>query len=432
MSVPSPADVAPPHRPRRGPPAPIARPPLSREELRDVLVIALRAGQIMLENGANTLRVEETVHRIGTGLGAEWLEVYVTPGGILVTGVSHGEHRTRIQRVVKSGIDLSRVAAVIGVSRAVSAGEMTRDDARTELDRIATQPRVYGQWSTMAGVGLACGTAALLFGGGPTEGLIALGTAAVAQFARVRLAEQLPSRILVTGLIAALATALAYGLVTLVPSQHSPAALLASVLLLVPGVLMVSSIADLFRGDTVSGVARGVNAVLVLGAIGAGIWGVLLATGAQLTLAPGTPPVLPLAMLLAACNSIGFGILFDVPRRALLAGAIVGMLAYSTRYVSLQFAIPPEAAIFFGGLVIGLLGELLARWRRLPTAMFTIPAFVTLVPGTIAFRALLDFVRADYTAGTEHLVQALLLTAALAAGIGVVNAIARMRTRPVL
>lgn len=46
-------------------------PPLSRDDMRDVLATALRAGQLMVENGANTSRVEETVHRLATALGAD-------------------------------------------------------------------------------------------------------------------------------------------------------------------------------------------------------------------------------------------------------------------------------------------------------------------------------------------------------------------------
>jgi hypothetical protein len=123
------------------------RPPLSRDDLGDLLRIAMRAGQLMLENGANTAHVEETVHHIGTALGAQWLDVYVTPSGIIASAISHGEHRTLTQRVVKSGIELSRFAAVIEVSRRAAAGDLGRADVRAALERIAVQPR----WPTALG-----------------------------------------------------------------------------------------------------------------------------------------------------------------------------------------------------------------------------------------------------------------------------------------
>jgi uncharacterized membrane protein YjjB (DUF3815 family) len=80
-------------------------------------------------------------------------------------------------------------------------------------------------------------------------------------------------------------------------------------------------------------------------------------------------------------------------------------------------------------VVIGVLAELLARALRQPTMLFSIPGFIPLVPGSAAFRTLLEFVGADYAAGTASLVRTALLTAALAAGLGTVNALARIRQR---
>jgi uncharacterized membrane protein YjjP (DUF1212 family) len=410
-------------------PAPHTRPALSRDALGEVLRVAMRAGQIMLENGANTARVEETVHRIGTALGAEWLDVYVTPTGIIASALSHGEHRTITQRVVKSAIDLSRIAAVLEVSRAADAGTLAGAEVRAALERIAGQPRVYGRWSTALAVAIGCACFAALFGAGPRELLATLLAAGLAQLARERIGRLNIGRLLITGAVAVIAAGLALMLATLLETAQPALVLLASELLLVPGVLMVSSVADLFRGDTISGLARATNAFLVLGAISAGIWTVLLATGMRTPLAPGAPPPLAAAAVLATVAAGGFAVLFDVPRRALWVAALVGGLAYGARQGALLAGGPPEAAIFVGGVVIGVLSELLARALRQPTMLFSIPGFIPLVPGSAAFRTLLEFVGADYAAGTASLVRTALLTAALAAGLGTVNALARIRQR---
>ena len=407
------------------------RPPLSRDDLGDVLRIAMRAGQLMLENGANTARVEETIHHIGTALGAQGLDVYVTPSGIIASATSHGEHRTLTQRVVKSGIDLSRFAAVLELSRRATAGELGRPEARAELERIAVQPRVYTHWLTVLAVAAACMCFAALFGAGPIEALATFVAAGVAQQMRAWLAPINLSRLLGTGIVAALAAGLALTLANLLGSTAPGTAVLGAVLLLVPGVLMVSSVSDLFRGDTISGIARATSAFLLLGAISTGIWTVLLVDGAGMDLGPTSPPPALAAIGLALVATAGFAILFDVPRHVLLVSAIVGMLAYGARLAALTFGWPPEPAIFLAGVVIGLLAELLARGYRAPTSLFTIPGFITLVPGAAAFRTLLAFVNADYTTGTAGLVRTALLTTALAAGLGTVSALARVRQKPI-
>ncbi|GAB4193844.1 MAG: threonine/serine exporter family protein [Roseiflexaceae bacterium] len=409
------------------PPPSDGQPHLDRDALREVLVIAMRAGQLMLENGANTSRVEETIDRIGTALGAQGLEVFVTPTGIIVTGVAQGEHRTRIQRIVRTGIDLGRVAAVIDVSRRAEMRLLDREGVRIELERIAVQPREYGPLLTTIAVALACASSAALFGGGWREALAALIASGVAFFPRAWLIEHFPSRLFVISLIAALGSALGMLLAQLLNATLLAPALLGSILFLVPGLLMVSSTADLFRGDTISGMARAASAALVLAAIGAGMWMVLMVSGMRADLETSGPPSLLVALLLAPLAASGFAVMFNVPRRALAFGAVVGALAYVMRLATLNMGAPPEVAIFLGGAMIGLCGEVLARLLRFPTALFTIPGFITLVPGTTAFRSLLDFVNVRYSDGTEHLIRAALLTAALAAGLGTINAFARLR-----
>lgn len=47
-------------------------PPLDRETLTDIVDLALTAGLLLMENGAESERVEETVRIVGTGLGCDW------------------------------------------------------------------------------------------------------------------------------------------------------------------------------------------------------------------------------------------------------------------------------------------------------------------------------------------------------------------------
>jgi uncharacterized membrane protein YjjP (DUF1212 family) len=399
---------------------------VTRDELREVLVIAMRAGQIMLENGANTARVEETIARIGAALGGERADVYATPSGIIATFAAGAEHRTRVQRSTRAGIDLSRVAAVLEISRAAEAGALGLAGVREALERVATQGRVYGPSTTTLAVALACACTGALFGGGALEFAVVLVAAGAAHLLRGWMQERGLGRLLVTGLVAGFATALALALATLAGAQRPGPALLGAVILLVPGVLMVSSVADLFRGDVLSGSARAVSALLVLIAIAGGVWAALLITGAQVSLSP-APVVLPFAPLLALLSAGGFGVMFDVPRRALLACALVGAASYAVYDLCLLAGAPPGAAAFVAGGAVGLLSLLLARWLRQPTMLFSIPGFIPLVPGALAFRTLIEFVSDDYTAGTANMVRAAVITIALAAGLGTASALARRR-----
>ena len=399
---------------------------MERDELRDVLGLALRAGQLLLENGANTARVEETAVCIGKGLGAEALDIYATPSGIIGSIRSGEEHRTRVLRVVNSTLMLGRVAAVIDLSRRAATGQAGRAEVGLALERIAVQPPAYGHWLTLAAVAAACASLAALFGAGPREVAATAMAAGLAQQARMWLTAIRLNRLLLTSAVAAVAAGSALSLSRLLQAPQPASAMLASVLLLVPGVVMVSAVVDLFRGDTLAGISRGVAATLTLISIAVGIWLVLLVSGISIPLESTPPPSLPLAVALAFVATVGFAVAFDAPPRALWGCGLIGALAYVARQGALGAGLPPEPAIFCGGLAVGILGELLARRRYLPASIFTIPGFIPLVPGALGFRTVLVLVERDYPTGVASLFQAILLTGALASGLATVQVLARM------
>lgn len=399
--------------------------PLTREHLREVLLTAMRAGQLMLESGANTARVEETIYRVGRALGAEALEIYVTPTGIIASGVAGGEHRTRIVRVTRTSIDLNRIASVIEVSRQAAAGQLDREAVGAALERVAALPRLYGTVVTTVAVALACAAFAGLFGGGwPELGATAL-AAGLAHIVRHLLLQTRLNRVLITLVIASLVAGLGVGAAWLLGARPE-LVILSAELMLVPGAMLVSAVSDLFRGDTIAGMARGVSALLTLTAIGAGLWATLLLTGVQAALAPAQPPPAMASAGLATLATAGFAVLFNVPRRALALCALIGGAANTARLALLGAGAPPEAAIFAGGLIVGALALALAYGVRLPTSIFSIPGFITMVPGSLAFNAVVSFASTDYPGGLANLIRALLLTTALAAGVGTLSALARV------
>src|SRR5262245_8785437 len=110
---------------------------LTHDRLGEVLATTMHAGQILLENGASTARVEETVRRMGEALGAEQVEVFATPTGLFATHSVGGEHRTRVQRIARVDMDLSKIEAALAISRAVSAGRMELAETQAALTRAA-------------------------------------------------------------------------------------------------------------------------------------------------------------------------------------------------------------------------------------------------------------------------------------------------------
>lgn len=245
--------------------------PLTHEELTDIIELCLWAGQMLLQCGANSFRVEESVHRFGTGLGCDWLDVVIRTESITVTASSGGEFRTKTRRVVRMGVDMTRMMAINTLSRNIERGKCNREQARTHLEAIDTAVSHYNRWFVIVMVGLACAAFSQLFGGDwPVFGITFL-AASVAMFARQELGKLhfnpfiiVTTCALVAGLIASLA-----GLphVTAVPET----ALMASVLLLVPGVPLINSLHDFVRGYMSNGVTRGALGLIISFCIALGL-----------------------------------------------------------------------------------------------------------------------------------------------------------------
>ena len=256
--------------------------PLAYHELRDIIDLSLWAGQMLLHHGSTSQRVEESVHKIGTGLGCDWLDILVSPNVITITASSGAEFRTKLRRVSSLGVDLGKVTAVNDLSRLISNGELDRFQMRTELEHIDIMPRSYNRWLVVLMVGLACAAFSRLFGGDWIIFGITFGASAVAMLLRQELSHRYFNPLLVVVACAFVAGCLASTAGLFQLSDQPETALAAAVLLLVPGVPLINAAQDLIRGHLVTGIARGVTGLLISLAIALGLLLALSLTGVAL------------------------------------------------------------------------------------------------------------------------------------------------------
>ena len=68
------------------------------------------AGRLIMENGGETCRVEETVLRMGHAFGFREVECFAVPSGLFVSyRKSDGTIETAVKRIRRKGIDLTRI-----------------------------------------------------------------------------------------------------------------------------------------------------------------------------------------------------------------------------------------------------------------------------------------------------------------------------------
>lgn len=257
----------------------IPKPPLEREALRDVIDLSLWAGQMLLQHGAESARIEEMVHRLGTGLGADWMDILVSPNAIVATTVSGEEFRTKIRRVVSIGVNMQVIDEVNSLSRRVWSGELDRHGLRAELIRIDRLPKQYNRWVVVGMVGLACASFSRLLGADWAVFAMTFVAAAVAMWVRQELARRHFNTLMIVvgtaftaGLIASTGSLLQIG-------TQPQIALAASVLQLVPGVVLINAADDLIKGHLLIGITRGISGILISMGIALGLLLAITLTG---------------------------------------------------------------------------------------------------------------------------------------------------------
>ncbi|MFQ3537049.1 MAG: threonine/serine exporter family protein [Aggregatilineales bacterium] len=258
----------------------------TQTELAAALGVVLRVGVLVLRSGAASFRTQEVMERCAGALGIAQLEAYVTPTGIIASAYSGDEHRTQIRQVRGLAVDMNRVIALELLSRTLPPG-IEAAELHKRIDAIEAQGMLYPRWVVALMVGLACGAFAVIIGGSALEFVAAFGSAATGQTLRMALIKRQFSVVPIVVICAAVAAGICYTLLRLMTPLYQilviqaslQNGMVASVLLLVPGVPLITALLDLVHLDLVSGLSRGIYAVMILVCIGVGMLPILLVTG---------------------------------------------------------------------------------------------------------------------------------------------------------
>jgi len=130
---------------------------------------------------------------------------------------------------------------------------------------------------------------------------------------------------------------------------------------------------------------------------------------------------LPDLLLQAICGfaaTVGFAILFNVPRDLLLAVGLVGSAGHLLRIILRGVGASNEVATFAGALLVGLFGFYQARRWQFPRLVFTVTGVISMVPGVAAYETVVYFGNDKILDGLQSGVHVALLVGAIALGLG--------------
>ena len=361
------------------------------EQQAQALAIASEAGHILLENGAEISRVEETMERIATYYGVDSKSFFVLSNGIFTT--SSFNKYANVEFIPFKGTQLDKVVAVNQLSRDIVAGKYTLAQARERLQEIRNMPP-HPYWEQVLASALGSAGFCIVFGGGMLDCaasfvcgiLLWLFVLYVTAPHMSKIVGNIVGGLFVTGLCI-LFHRIGFG--------HSlPNMIIGAIIPLIPGVPFVNGVRDLANEDYIAGATRLLDALLVFFCIAAGVMlafvGDRLISGSMILLQGMTVDAftyqMPVQIIASFIGTAAFAVLFGVPRKYYVLCGVSGVLGWILYMILARYAgFTPPAATLFATMLVVLSARSFSVLDRCPAIVFLLCGIFPLVPGAGVF-----------------------------------------------
>lgn len=394
-----------------------------------VLTTILDIGEEMLLCGAEVSRVEESLKRMGTALGADRVDAFIITSSMVVT--LHAEGRdplTQTRRVVNTGTDIGRLHRLNDLARRVAANKLSCDEAETELKEILKQKR-YPFAFEIVSYAFISGAFTLFFGGGIIEALCSFVIGALLSLVVTFTAKTGLNKIFARLVSSFAATLLAFIFLHIGIVDGVDNIIIGNIMTLIPGVGLTTALRDLFVGDSITGLLRTIEAALFALAIAGGYF----LSAFIMQDVPGgysageAQPLLQIAT--GFIGSIGFAVLYNIRGIRFVFASLGGLFSWSA-FLGLGFLVQSEIARYFiVAALISLYAEIMARVLKTPTTTFIITSLIPLIPGSSLYYTMTNAFLGNGGDFIARGIMTLSLSGALAAGIIVIAGLAKIFKR---
>ncbi len=243
-------------------------------DLNKLIKISTLAGKIMLESGAETYRVEETISRICIAYGAHTADSFVIPTGIMVTITYYDEVATLVKRITSRGVDLNKIDAVNDLSRKIQLESIDLCDLNKDLIKISNEPR-YSAFITLLCSSIAAGCFSIMFGGDLKDFFSTCLIGAIIKIVMIIFQKLNINEFFVNSFCGGLCAILAVIFLKLNLCSNLDKTIIGSIMLLVPGLIITNAIRDTIAGDFLSGITKASEAFLIAVSIAVGTGAIL-------------------------------------------------------------------------------------------------------------------------------------------------------------
>ena len=272
----------------------------------------------------------------------------------------------------------------------------------------------------MSGYGFA-----IFFGGSWLDGLGAGLCCLAVCFLNWFLKRAALQRLFHTFVVSFMGGALCYLMILLGLGEHPGQVMMAVIMVLIPGIAITNAMREMLISDTISGILRLVEALLIAASVAFGFALAMFvfkdhfpeehftSLNAELPYLQG---------LAAATGTLGFAIIFNSRPQRLLLGALGGGLTWAVYYllagrIASDFLCVALAAAFGAAFA-----EIMARVCKAPATVFTILSEIALIPGGSLYITMHHLVGGRQAEALSYGMHTIMMSVAIALGIVLVTA----------
>lgn len=247
----------------------------------ELLGCVLDIGEQMLISGAEINRVENTICRICQAYQAKRTDVFTITSSIVVTVHSEdGSTLTQTRRIHNYSINLNKLDKLNSLSRYICAYRPEIAYIREEIGKIERE-KPYGSRVQYFIFALIAGSFTVFFGGDWSDALVSAIIGILLKLLVLFVQKVDKNLVLVNVLCSFAVGTLAVFAVKSGIGHNFEKVIIGNIMLLIPGLTLTNSIRDIISGDTMSGLLRlSESIVLALSvAVGFGLSSLLLGGG---------------------------------------------------------------------------------------------------------------------------------------------------------
>ncbi|MFC5214254.1 threonine/serine ThrE exporter family protein [Streptomyces coerulescens] len=404
-----------------------------------VLDLTLRIGELLLAGGEGAEDVEAAMFAVCRSYGLDRCEPNVT---FTLLSISYqpslvDDPVSASRTVRRRGTDYTRLAAVYHLVDELSDPEshISLEEAYGRLAEIRRNRHPYPTWVLTAASGLLAGAASVLVGGDLIVFIAAMFGAMLGdRLAWLCAGRGLPEFYQFT--VAAMPPAAIGVALTLAHVDVKASAVITGGLFaLLPGRALVAGVQDGLTGFYITASARLLEVLYFFVGIVVGVLVILyfgvnlgakLNPDAALSISPRPYWQIAASMLL----SLTFAVLLQQERSTVIAVTLNGGVAwvvYGAMHYTGEFSPVASTAVAAG--LVGLFGQLMARYRFASALPYTTAAIGPLLPGSATYFGLLSIAQNEVDAGLVSLATAASLAMAIAIGVNLGSEISRLFLR---